>query len=286
MTSSGVDGGWLRALPAESGPVLARGGQVVHGPRRLSDLVHRRPPGVTGHQWTTSLRETFDLVVCAADTGYPTVAVEIGPPPPAGSSAQRVERMKDAVSAAVGLPVLRIGSPTLRAADHGAAILAYVIDARGYAERWAGEPGVTGFREILGRLPDGRTGAVNDLGALTRTAAVEAYVSRRLADPIVRGLHVQWSGGPAEGWSWVAIRPDALLVERVTVTEHRFASGVDPARLAEDLATLAVGERLRAQDDGTPALTAPDQLRAEIRGLAARRDELAGGFAFDHLCVD
>ncbi len=285
-SGDGAHGDWLRAVPADGGTLLARGGQVVHGPRRLSDLVHRRPPGVTGHQWTTALRETYDLVVCAADTGRPTVAVEIGALPAAGSPGQRVERMKEAVGAAVGLPVLRIGSPTLRAADHGATIAAYVIEARGYAERWAGEPGATGFRDILGRLPDGRTGPVNDLGALARAAAVDAYVARRLSDPIVRGLHVRWAGGPAEGWSWVAVRPGELLVERVTLAEQRFATGVDPARFAEDLATLAVGERLRALDDGTPALTSPDELREAIRALAARRDELAGGFGFDHLCVD
>lgn len=289
MTSGGgTDGGRLRALPADGGPapVLTRDGQVAYGPRRLSDLVHRRPPGVTGHQWTTALRESYDLVVCAAGTGRPTVAVEIGPPPAAGSPGQRVERMKDAVAAAVGLPVLRIGSPTLRPADHGPGIVAYVLDAHAYTNRWAGEPGVTGFRDIVGRLPDGRTGPVNDLGALTRAAAVEAYVARRLSDPIVRGLHVRWSGGPAEGWSWVEVRPGAVLVERVTVAEHRFTCGVDPVRFAEDLATLAVGERLRTLDSAEPPLTSRDELRAAIRGLAARRAELVDGFAFDHLCVD
>ena len=67
----------------------------------------------------------------------------------------------------------------------------------------------------------------------------------RVADPIVRGLHVRWVDGPAEGWSWVQVRPDACLVERVSVTEHRFSCGIDAARLAEDLAAVAVGERLR-----------------------------------------
>lgn len=148
------------------------------------------------------------------------------------------------------------------------------------------EPAPVGFRDILGRLPDGRTGPVNDLGALTRAAAVEAYVAGRLADPIVRGLHVHWTEGPAQGWSWVQVRPDACLVERVSVTAQRFSCGVDVARLAEDLATVAVGERLRAVRPDGPDLLARADLSTEIVALSRRRDELVGGFAFDHLCAD
>ncbi|PWR04985.1 hypothetical protein DKT68_29415 [Micromonospora acroterricola] len=295
MTSTGSDdGGWLRAMPADGGrdTLLTRAGHRVYAARRLSELVQGRPPGVTGSQWSSASRAGFDFVVCAADTGRPIVAVEIGPVAPAGSAEQRAERLKDAVSGAVGLPVLRIGSPTLRAAEHGRRLVEYVIDARDFAAGGAGvtgagdEPAQVGFRDILGRLPDGRTGPVNDLGALTRAAAVEAYVAGRLADPIVRGLHVRWADGPAQGWSWVQVRPDACLVERVSVTEHRFSCGIDAARLAEDLATVAVGERLRATEPGDPDLLARATLTAEIAALSRRRNELVGGFAFDHLCVD
>ncbi|MEU4473421.1 DUF2726 domain-containing protein [Micromonospora sp. NPDC023888] len=291
MTSIGSDyRGWLRALPADGGhePLLSRAGHLVHPARRLSDLVQGRPPGVTGSQWSSASRASFDFVLCAADTGRAIVAVEIGPVATAGSAQQRVERLKDAVSAAAGLPVLRIGSPTLRAAEHGRRLVEYVIDARVYAAGAAAvtgdDPAPVGFRDILGRLPDGRTGPVNDLGALTRAAAVEAYVAGRVADPIVRGLHVRWADGPAQGWSWVQVRPDACLVERVSVTEHRFSCGIDAARLAEDLATVAVGERLRA-DTGTDLLPRAE-LTAQIAALSRRRDELVGGFAFDHLCAD
>ncbi|MEU8216869.1 DUF2726 domain-containing protein [Micromonospora taraxaci] len=293
MTSIGSDDrGWLRTVSAESGrdTLLSRAGQRIQTNRRLSDLVQGRPPGVTGSQWSSASRASFDFVVRAADTGRAVVAVEIGPVASAGSAEQRVERLKDAVSEAVGLPVLRIGSPTLRAAEHGRRLVEYVIDARAYAAGGAGlatsddEPAPTGFRDILGRLPDGRTGAVNDLGALTRAAAVEAYVARRVADPIVRGLHVRWADGPAQGWSWVQVRPDACLVERVSVTEHRFSCGIDPGRLAEDLATVAVGERLR--DSAVSELVPRAELTAQIVALSRRRDELVGGFAFDHLCAD
>ncbi|TNH25237.1 DUF2726 domain-containing protein [Micromonospora orduensis] len=294
MTSTGTDErGWLRAAPADGGgALLSRAGHRVYAARRLSDLVQGRPPGVTGSQWSSASRAAFDFVLCAADTGRPVVAVEIGPVPPAGSAEQRAERLTDAVSAAVGLPVLRIGSPTLRAAEQGRRLMEYVIDARAYAAGaglGAGgddEPAPVGFRDILGRLPDGRTGPVNDLGALTRAAAVDAYVAGRLADPIVRGLHVRWADGPAQGWSWVQVRPDACLVERVSVTEHRFSCGVDAARLAEDLATVAVGERLRAAGTDDAGLLPRAELTAQIAALSRRRDELVGGFAFDHLCAD
>ncbi|MGC5019128.1 hypothetical protein [Micromonospora sp. DT47] len=287
------DGARLRPLPTGAAPLLVRAGQAVHAGRRLGDLVPRRPEGITGHQWSAATREEFDLVVCAADTGVPLFAVRIGPAAPAGSAGQRAERMRDAVCAAVGLPVLRIESPTVRATDHGRRIVAYVIDARAYAGSAPGaEPDTgqddppVGFRDIVGQLPDGRTGAVNDLGALARAAAVDAYVSRQLVDPIVRGLHVRWADGAAEGWSWVEVEPGRCLVERVTVREHRFRSGVDAARLAEDLAALAIGDRLPAPDAGGTALVGRDELRRDILALRARRDELSGGFAFDHLCVD
>ncbi|MEV4832585.1 hypothetical protein AB0K25_30210 [Micromonospora sp. NPDC049257] len=289
------DGARLRPVPAGAAPLFVRAGQAVYPARRLGDLVSRRPAGVTGHQWSSALRAEFDHVVCAADTGVPLFALTVGPTAPAGSAGQRTERMVSAVCAAVGLPVLRIGSPTLRAADHGRRIITYVIDARAYAAGAGGDDpddNPVGYRDIVGRLPDGRTGAVNDLGALSRAAAVEAYVSRRLSDPIVRGLHVRWRDGTAEGWSWVEVRTGRCLVERVTVSEARWHCGVDPARLAEDLAAVAVGDRLPVGDRPAVAVTDEsalldrDELRRQICVLRDRRDELATPFAFDHLCGD
>ncbi|MEH0845365.1 hypothetical protein V6U81_23525 [Micromonospora sp. CPCC 205711] len=289
--TSSDDAARPRSGPAGGAPLFVRAGQAVHAGGRLGDLVPRRPEGITGNQWGAAVRTQFDLVVRPADGGPPLFATAIGPAYPAGSPGQRAERSRDAVCAAVGLPVLRIESPLLRPAAHGRRIVEYVIDARSYAAA-APEPAAdpddapVDFRDIVGRLPDGRTGHVNDLGALSRAAAVEAYVSRRLSDPIVRGLHVRWSDGAAEGWSWVEVRPGQCLVERVTVREQRFRCGVDPARLAEDLAAVAVGDRLRLPESEEPVLVERDALRREIRALRDRRDELAGGFAFDHLCVD
>lgn len=60
MTSTGSDdGSLLRPVAASNGrgPALARGGQVVYAARRLGELLHGRPPGVTGHQWSSAGRE-------------------------------------------------------------------------------------------------------------------------------------------------------------------------------------------------------------------------------------
>ena len=58
-------------MPAEAGrdTLLSRAGHRVQPARRLSDLVQGRPPGVTGSQWTSASRASFDFVVYAADTG-------------------------------------------------------------------------------------------------------------------------------------------------------------------------------------------------------------------------
>ncbi|MFU8851235.1 hypothetical protein ACNAW0_09670 [Micromonospora sp. SL1-18] len=289
MTSSGsVAASWLRPITGGAAPSLTRAGHVGYASRRLGELVQGRPPGITGHQWSSALRETFDQVVCVAGSGRPVFAVQLAPPASAGSAGRRTERMTSVVCAAVGLPLLRVESAALRGAEHARCLVEYVIDARSYAAAGSGsETGhAVGFREIVGRLPDGRSGPVNDLGALTRVAAVEAYVERRLVDPIVRGLHVQWTGGPAEGWSWLEVRPGRCLVERVDLFVQRFSCGVDPGQLAEDLAAVAVGERLRDLDAVEPSLVDRDELRDRVRRLAARRDEFDGGFAFDHLCAD
>ncbi|MEU4569218.1 hypothetical protein [Micromonospora sp. NPDC023956] len=291
MTSTGPDdGSRLRPLAAGRGPLLERGGRVVHTARRLGELVSGRPPGITGHQWSTAGRAVLDVVVCHGATGRPEFAVEFTAP--VGTPAARREiRMRDAVTAAVGLEVLRIESATLRPGPHARRVAEYLIDARDYTAGTP-EPGdpeaerPVGFRDIVGRLPDGRSGHVNDLGAIARAAAVEAYVARQLVDPIVRGLHVCWKDGPAEGWAWVEARPGRCLVERVLLWEHRFSCGVDAARLAGDLAVAAIGARLRQDDAGEPDLVLRSDLGRDVDRLRSRRDELANGFDFDHLTFD
>jgi hypothetical protein len=257
-----------------------RAGRVVQTGRRLGQVVSRRPPGTTGHQWQTASRARLDFVVADPRTGAPDFAVVLVPPE---ADAARVDRATDAVCAAVGLGLLRIESATLRPEPHGRRIVEYVLDARAFAAG-SGDPTVASpsFREIVGRLPDGRDGFVNDLGALARAAAIEAYAGRLLADPLLRGLRVRWRSGPAEGWGWLDVRAGECLFERVVLHPRRTSCGVDPERFAEDLAALAVGERLRALADGATALDPRPRLAADLDALRRRRADLVEP-AVDHI---
>ncbi|WP_460808576.1 DUF2726 domain-containing protein [Micromonospora zhanjiangensis] len=232
------------------------------------------------------------FVVCDPDSGAPVFAVEFDDADRTDQDHRRTARMKQAVCGAVGLELLTIQSATLRPDRHGRVIVDYLADARAFRDA-AGDVDDDApqpcFRDIVGRLPDGRTGFVNDLGAVARAAAVEAYVDRRLADPILRGLHASWRDGPAEGWGWVDARADRCLFERVRLWSHGFSCGIDPGRLAEDLAAAAVGRRLVHLDTGPDTgsvLRDKADLGREIARLRLRRDELTNEFAFDHVVLD
>jgi hypothetical protein len=254
-----------------------RGGCLIEQDRRLSQVIARRPPGVTGHQWSTAGRGRLDFVVRDAATGLAAFAVVFGD---SVAPDDRGDRMINAVAEAVGLGILRIDSPTLR--PQGRRIIEYVLDARAYTDfMTAHVPDSPGFREIVGRLPDGREGFVNDLGALARAAAIDAYAARQLNDPLLRGLRVQWTDGPAEGWGWLDVGDGQVLFERVTVWPRRVSCGVDAAQFAEDLAALAVGERLRTLDGLIPKT----EVRQALERLRLRRHQLADPHATDHITL-
>ena len=262
---------------------FARAGSAVRAGLRLGQAVPRKPAGVTGGQWNAAAGAHLDFLV---DDGAAPFAVQIGPPTGSGTPAARVDRLTNAVCDAAGFGVLRIGSTTLRAEAHGRRIVEYVVDARAWAGSTIGGGPDLPYRDILGRLPDGRTGYVNDLGAVARAAAVEAFAERQLADPIIRTLRVRWTAGPAEGWAWLEVEPGAHVFERVRVEERRMSAGVDPVRLAEDLATAAIGERWKMRHSEPLAPVDRAHLATALDGLRARRDDLDGGFAFDHLTFE
>lgn len=286
MTSNGVGG-------------FERGGCVVRPGRRLGAIVQRRPEGITGHQWTTASRAWLDFVVYRPGETAPAFAVMFDDPLAAPGDAGRAQRMTSAVCDAVGIGFLRVGSPGLRAERHGRKIVEYVLDARAF-ERTAVEPdpaevldsladapgvGPRNYREIVGRLPDGRDGFVNDLGALARAAAIDAYASRRLVDPILRGLHLRWKDGTAEGWAWLDVSGERCLFERVTLSPRAVSCGIDPGRLAEDLAAMAVGERLTELEADDPHLRERDALRRDVDGLRRRRAEMIELSDIDHISI-
>ncbi|WFE29131.1 DUF2726 domain-containing protein [Solwaraspora sp. WMMD791] len=293
---------WLRPLlgPAEHTAALARGelferaGRVVQPDRRLSQLVGRRPPGVTTRQWSVATRAQFDFVVCDPTDHRPEFVVAFVDPATRTTGQQRDERMTDAVCEALGLELLRVESPAFAAAGLGRRVVEYILDARAF-QRIGGVDGVDpdgstvgqpGYRDIVGRLPDGRTGYVNDLGAVARARAVEAFVGRQLSDPLLRGLHVRWKDGSAEGWAWLSVREGRFLFERVRICPHRLQCGIEPARFAEDLAAAAVGERLKTLELVEPELCDRAQLRRRLHALRERRAQMSGEFAFDHVAFD
>jgi len=283
----------LPAGPAVLG-VTERAGRVVRPDQPLGQLVPQRPDGITGSQWNAASRARFDYVVSDPQGRAAPYAVEFVDPSTQTAQTQRADRMKHAVCDAVGLEVLRIESATLQPVTQGRRIVEYVNDARTfreatgdpaeYAELVPGEP--LSYRDIVGRLPDGRTGPVNDLGAVARTTAVEAYVNRELVDPIVRSLQLDWKDGPAEGWAWLQVRAGAYLFERVRIWQHRFSCGIEPGRLAEDLATMAVGERLRLREGAELPLVGRDRLAGELDVLRGRQDELVNPYAFAHVSFE
>jgi hypothetical protein len=247
-----------------------RTGCLVQRNRRLGQVVPRRPAGLTGHQWSAASRAQLDFVVCDGATGAPAFAVMFADP----TAGDHADRAIDAVCGAVELGLLRIESPTLRAEAHGRKIIEYVLDARDFAARDGDGGPAPNYREIVGRLPGGRDGFVNDLGALARAAAIEAYAGRQLADPLLRGLRVRWRSGPAEGWGWLDVRGGRCLHERVVLHARRVSCGLELDRLAEDLAALAVGERLRALDAGEKPLYDKRLLADDLRRLRQRRADM------------
>jgi hypothetical protein len=297
MTNDDIAGQtWLRpvlspgehAAGRQRGELFERAGCIVQLDRRLGQLLGGRPPGVTTRQWSVATRAQLDYVVCDASDYRPAFVVVFADPAARSPQQQRDERMTDAVCAAVGLELLRIESATLLAAGSGRRVVEYLLDARSFqqigVEEPTGEsPGPVSYRDIIGRLPDGRTGYVNDLGALARAKAVEAFVSRQLADPLLRSLHVRWKDGSAEGWAWLAVREGQFLFERVRIWPHRLQCGIEPERFAEDLAAAGVGELLKGLELGDPSLSQRSDLIEELSGLRARRAEMSGVFAFDHV---
>ncbi|HEX5598883.1 MAG TPA: DUF2726 domain-containing protein [Micromonosporaceae bacterium] len=287
---------WLRPVLTESerrtrlasGEVFARGGWIVQPDRRLGQLLNGRPPGITGNQWNSAIRTRFDFVVCDPDSGLPAFAVEFTA---VGSTteAERNERMLRAVCSATGLNLLRIESPALQPDAYGRWLVEYLVDAYSFMTTVSGvgltelTEGAPSFRDIVGRLPDGRQGFVNDLGAVARVAAMDAYVNRLLTDPLVRGLHVRWQDGPAEGWAWAEVRDGRYLFERTRVWQYGFFCGVELGQLAEDLAVAGIGDRLKTLAVAEPVLRDGADLGRELDQLRLRRDELLDDFAYDHV---
>jgi hypothetical protein len=276
------------------GEIFERGGWIVQSNRKLGQVIRRRPAGITANQWNCAIRTHVAFVVWDARTHTPVFAAEFRDPDQRVSEAERTDRMTNAVCEAVGLGLLRIESSALGLRSHAKRVIEYVIDARAFMDATAEQEETSGlpsheplsYRYITGRLPDGRTGFVNDLGVVARVAAEDAYVNGQVADPIIRGLRVRWKDGPAEGWGWLEMRYRLCIHERTRIWQQNFSCGVDPARLAEDLAVAAIGERLKALDTVEPPLRGKKLLGSDFDELRLRRDDMESRFEYDHLSFD
>jgi hypothetical protein len=97
----------------------------------------------------------------------------------------------------------------------------------------------------------------------------------------------QWSAAGGAVVDFLVDGPDGRagavndLGAQVRVEERRTACGIEPDRLAEDLAVAAVGERLKLRHTTAPALVARDTLDREYDRLRGRRAELVDPFALD-----
>lgn len=291
--------GWVRAIRSASGSDpsggqrFERAGYVVHSDLRVGALLRGRPPGVTAHQWRCATRVRLAFVVAEAETDRPLFAIEMRDPDASGASSRRDDPMTDAVVHAAGLPLLRVESSARGLGSYARRLAEYVIDAYAFTIATADDDEIgdlpveppLSYRDIIGRLPDGRTGYVNDLGTLARAAAVDAYVAGQVADPIIRELRVSWRGGPGQGWAWLRVRDDLCVVERTRVWMRGFGCGLDAGRLAEDLATAAIGERFKDPETLEARLYDARLLADEFTDLQRRRSDMDEYFSVDHAAL-
>jgi hypothetical protein len=273
--------------------IFEHSGSVVLPNQKLSQIIHRRPPGIT-YQWQYATRAQLDFVVCDEKTYMPDFAVELDDPTHRKPEAQQRDRMKDTVCEAANLELLRIESSALHPGPHGRRLIEYLIDARSFMnavteQQEAGnlpwdEP--FDYRNAIGTLPDGRTGFVNDLGTVARIAAIEAREEGRTASPTIQGLRLYWRDGWAEGWGWLRIKDDLYIFERIQVRQYRFYCGIGAGDLAEDLAVAAVGEKLKLLSNDQPILWRLSDIRRLFAKVQQRRSDLKHPYMIDHIKFD
>ena len=113
--------------------VFAHKGSLIFPGVKLSQVIRRRPPAVSGEQWSYATRAHFDFAVCDAGTYIPDFAVELDNASHRRPDAWRRDRMKDAVCEAAGFDLLRIDSRALDRGPGGRRLVEYLIDAREYS---------------------------------------------------------------------------------------------------------------------------------------------------------
>lgn len=258
---------------------------------KLSQVIYQRPTGTTYDQWNYATRAHFDFVVCDAKTFVPDFAIELDDPTHNALEAQQRDRKKDVVCEAAGFELLRITSSALDRGPRGRRLVEYLIDARqlGQAFYEAQEQGAIpldepyDYRLVLGRNDDGRVCLINDLSQPARLAALTAYEAGEIKAQIIKGFHLYWRDGWAEGWSWLHVRDDLFLFRQTKLRSYRFDCGIGPGELAEDLSAAAIGDDLAAMRRNEPVLCTRLQLRKKLVQLRRSCAQIERSYILDHI---
>ena len=263
---------------------FARAGSAVRAGLRLGQAVPRKPAGVTGGQWNAAAGAHLDFLV---DDGAAPFAVQIGPPTGSGTPAARVDRLTNAVCDAAGFG----------AAAHR------VDDAAGRGARPA-DRRVRRGRPRLGRLDHRR----RPRPAVPRHPRPAPGRPHRLRQRPRRGR----AGGGRRGVRRTAARrPDHPHAARAVDRRPRRGLGLAGGRAGRARLRAGTGRgapHVRRHRPGPPRrgprhggdrravedaplrrrwrLVDRAHLAAALDGLRARRDDLDGGFAFDHLTFE
>jgi hypothetical protein len=266
--------------------IFAHRGSLILPGFKVSQVIRRRPPGLSGEQWSYATRAHFDFVVCDAGTYIPDFAIELDDTSHRRPDTRRRDRMKDAVCEAVGLDLLRIDSGALDRGPRGRRLVEYLIDAREYFRAFgeAQERGDVPPDEIGDyRLIVGQGGFVNDLAGPARVRALEAFQAGSVEGQIIDSFHFRWKDGWAEAWAWLKVRGDFYLFERARLRSYHFRCGIGPENLAEDLAASAVGDQLPRLGNGEPVLVRQDDMARRLARLRGQRQELEFAAMLDHM---
>ena len=265
--------------------IFVHKGSLILPGFKLSQVIRRRPPGISGEQWGYATRAHFDFVVCDAETYIPDFAVELDDASHRRPDARGRDRMKDAVCEAASFDLLRIDSRALDYGPRGRRLVEYLIDAREYFRAFGEAQGrgdvppdeIGDYRLIIDQ-----GGFVNDLAGPARRRALQAFQAGSVEGRAIEGLHFDWKDGWAEAWAWLQVRGDFYLFEQARLRSYHFHCGIGSGNLAEDLAVAAVGELLPRLGDDTPILVRRDDMARRLARLREQREELEFAIMLDH----
>lgn len=260
---------------------------------KLSQVIPKRPPGVTDKQWWQyGTRATFDFVVADATTTQPEFAVEFDDASHRRSEVQERDHIKDLICDQAGFELLRIESQHLPVGLLGRRLVEYLIEARAYclninelqAEGYLPADELFDYGGVVGGIMDGYLDLPNNLAGSAYRAVRMAYEQGRLLDIAIHTQSFEWRSGWCEGWAWVRTQDDLLLFASAQVRSYpTFYCGIPPFQLAQDLSAAAIEEQLAAYDRNEPVLVKAVDIGDKFAQVRARRDQLVHSDFLDYM---